>query len=515
MTFSDRIQRFVIRTSPYPPFRWIYAIIYGAMLLWLVIKVRRAPQIKRLEWRVPSSGHRFGISDLDVRAETARLNADQYFRLCDRLSDFLRPSSPWRRILDFYVFGPDEWELQRRLGPMSFGRARMIRLLGPRRSAESNAYLPAPNALLCRAMYEYANLLELLCQETVTIPYTWALLRRFNRIDSGFAAKPLKLGIEDLRVREDFAARSARILAGAPIDQMQDCDIEQLFCIALAEIDALCNDAIDSAPTPSDSTFLPSAIEIPPDNLSDAIDSCSSGVASLCSQLGEYVQGGILGSMPAATFDYRLYFILRQDLSLSERAALFRTIRAEYRSENSYGRISSDYLRLRYPIILSPAMWRASNHWYHALRAVEEFYFLTRHGVVLWGRDLRAELTEPSAIDLIRSAGIAAADLRSLIWEAFHHHNARRMVDILTGRLPALWLLLARSTIATSSEEALAGGAACGFPDVDILQELRAQTKGRGPRNLPELTDPIWKPALEASSKWLDEIAALALGRLA
>ena len=105
MALSDRLQRFVMRTSPYQPFRWIYAIVYGAMLGWLMIQVRREPQIKRLEWRTPSPGHRYGISDLDVRAETARLNTEQYFRLCARLSGFLRPRSHWRRILDFMFSG--------------------------------------------------------------------------------------------------------------------------------------------------------------------------------------------------------------------------------------------------------------------------------------------------------------------------------------------------------------------------------------------------------------------------
>jgi hypothetical protein len=515
MALSDRLQRFVMRTSPYQPFRWIYAIVYGAMLGWLMIQVRREPQIKRLEWRTPSPGHRYGISDLDVRAETARLNTEQYFRLCARLSGFLRPRSHWRRILDFYVFGPDEWQLQRCLGPTSFGSSRMVRLLGSKRSAvESTPDPPAPNALLCRAMYEYENLLELLFEEALTIPFTWTVFRRFKRIDNAYAAKRLKVSNEDLRMREDLISRAVSIAAGAPLNQMQDSDIEQLFCIALAEADALCEDAMKCDLVSRDSTFEPISISIPPDNLADAIDSCSPGVIALCSRIGNYVQSAILGCVPASTFEYRLYFVLREDLSISERATVFRAIRAEYRSEGSYGRIRNQYLRLRYPMVLTPTMWRAASCWYHALRPVEEFYFFTRHGVVLWGRDLRAELTKPSANDLMRSAGIAVADLRNLIWEAVHDQGPRRMIDILTGRIPALWLLLARSMIATSSEEALAGCAAFGFPEVEIIQELRTHTVGKSPKNLPQATDPIWKPALEASSKWIDDIAALALAQI-
>lgn len=485
------------------------------MLAWLVVKVRRVPQIERLELRAPNQGHRFGVSDLDVRAETARLNTEQYFRLRERLSPFLRPSNRWRRILDFYVFGPDEWELQRRLGPISFGSARMVRLLGSKRSeVDSTPDPPASNALLCRTMYEYGNVLQQLFEETMTLASTWSALRRFKRLDDGFAAKRLDLSAEDLRLREDLTKRAARIVAGAPLYQMQNSDIEELFCIALAEADASCKDAIKCGLTPRDSTFEPIGIAIPPDNLSDAIDSCSSGVGGLCERVEKYVQSAILGCVPAATFEYRLYLILRQDLSISERAAVFRAIRAEYKLEGSHRRIRSEYLRLRYPMVLTPAMWRASSRWYHALRPAEEFYFLARHGAVLWGSDLRAELTEPSAIDLVRSAGIAVADMRNLIWEAFHDQRPRRIVDILTGRIPALWLLLARSIIATSSAEALAGSAGSGFPAVEIIQELRTHTMGKRPRKLPQATDPIWRPALEASSNWINEIAALALARL-
>ena len=515
MAFSDRLQRFVIRTSPYPPFRWIYALAYAAILGWLVIQIRLISQIKRLELRAPSPGHRFGISDLDVRAETEHLTTEQYFRLSERLSHFLRPSRQWRKILDFYLFEPQEWELQRRLGPISFGSAQVTRLLGSKRgAAESIIYPQAPNASLCRSMYEYGSLLQQLLEEDLTLPAAWAALRRFKRIDNTFAAKRLELSSEDLELREDFIERTDHLLAGGPLREMQDADIERLFCVVLAEADALSKDVIPCALASRDSPFELIATSISPDNISDAIDSCASGVAGLCSRVASYVDSAMLGCVPASTFEYRFYLILRPELSISERAEVFRAIRAEYRSKGSHRRISSEFLRLRYPMVLTPAMWCASNRWYHALRPVEEFHFLSRHGALLWGRDLREDLIEPAAIDLIRSAGIAIADLRNLIWEAMHDRRPRRVVDILTGRIPGLWLLLARSIIATSSAEALAGCIASGFPKVEIIQELRAQTMGKRPKSLPPAADSIWKPALEASSKWIDEVARLALSRL-
>jgi hypothetical protein len=295
---------------------------------------------------------------------------------------------------------------------------------------------------------------------------------------------------------------------------MQNSDIEQLFSLALAEADLLCEDAVSNGLAAGDSIFQPIAKPIPPDNLSNAIDSCAAGVGGLCSRIGKYLHSAMLGCVPAATFEYRLYLILREDLSISQRIEVFRAIREEYASKGSSRHIRGDYLRLRYPMLLTPAIWRATSRWYSAMRPVEEFYFFARHGVVLWGSDPRGELIEPAPIDVIRSAGIAIADLRNLIWEAFHARRLRRVVDILTGRIPALWLLLAQSTIATSVGEALAGCAAAGFPGVEILNQLQTQMLGMLPKNLPPAEDPLWKPALEASSKWIDDIAAMALARL-
>jgi hypothetical protein len=221
-----------------------------------------------------------------------------------------------------------------------------------------------------------------------------------------------------------------------------------------------------------------------------------------------------LGCVPATSFDYRIYLILRDGLGMREQVEVFRAIREMYTAKDSYRRIPNTYLRMRHPTVLTPSMWRASSRWYHALRPVEEFFFFTRHGAILWGNDLREDLTGPSAADVIRSAAIAVSDLRNGIWGAVHDRRARQLADALLGRVPALWLLLAQSTIATSSGEALAGCAAAGFPQISLLDELRERLVGCRPEHLPNTDDPVWKPALEAASRWTDEIAQMALARL-
>jgi len=484
------------------------------MLLWLMMRVRRIPEIRRLELRAPHKGHRFGVSDLDLRAETTRLTAAEFFAVSDRLGDVLRPSHRWMRILDFYIFGPVEAQLQRRLGSISFGDSRWIRLVGPKFSEERAIQAPK-NAVLCRAMYEYGGLSQELFQGSPNLHSSWTLYRRLTRIDDGFCSEPRVLDPECTRLRDRVKSRADRIALGGRLREVEASDLEEMFALALAEVDNISQSPTCPADAARPSLFFHSIPEaIPPDNLPDAIASCSAAITDLCSRLLDFVQSAILGCVPASSFDYRLYLILRDGLGIPERVEVFRAIREMYTAKGTYRRIPSTYLRLRHPTVLTPSTWRASSRWYHAIRSVEEFFFFKRHGVVLWGKDLREQLTEPSAIDVIRSAAIAVSDLRGGIWEAFHDRRPRRLADALLGRIPALWLLLAQSTIATSSGEALAGCAAAGFPQISILDALRKRLTGVRLEDLPSTDDPVWKPALEASSVWADEIANMALARL-
>lgn len=494
--------------------RWIYAAAYGAVLIWLMARLRRIPVIRSLELRTPRKDHCFGSSDLDLRAQTAPLSAEEYFSLADRLADVLRPTRLWLKILDFYIFAPREMELQRILESMSFDREpRWIRLLGPKASANGNSREPE-NAGLCRAMYEYGCLSQELFEGPLDIHSTRLVYRRLARIDDEFRSGPRGLARAYEQIRVNALGTAKAVAPGGPMRAAQLSDFERIFALALAECDSISSNACAAqGEVESNFDFAPGNA-IPPDTLEAAVSSCSAAIVDLCVSLSGLVQSAVIGGVPAASFEYRIYLILRDGLTPEDLAKVFRTIRAAYTTAGTHARIPTRYLRIRYPTVLTTQMWRASSRWYHALRPVEEYYFLKRHRVVLWGDDLRGQLTAPAAPDLIRSAAIAVSDLRNLAWGCVHDNRRSQLADLLLGRIPALWLLLFESRIATSSAEALRDCRFGGFPELAILDELRERLRGLHPAELPDSNDPVWKPALQALSVWLDALGEMALAKL-
>ncbi len=337
-----------------------------------------------------------------------------------------------------------------------------------------------------------------------------------TRIDDYLIAMHGTLDFESQRLGDRVRSQAIRRTRGGALRELTPAESGELFALALRGVDSIAETAMRRADAGSDRSFHLTAAAIPPANLPAVIGSCSAAVSELCARLAGRVESAILGCVPATWFDFRIYLIVRDGLDSRELVEVFRAIREIYTANDSYRRIPSTWLRLRHPMVLTRTMWRASSRWYHALRPVEECFFFKRHGVVLWGRDPRDALTvAPSAIDVIRSAAIAVSDLRNGVWQASHSGRPRQLVDAMLGRIPALWLLLAHSTLATSSEEALAGCAEAGFPQISILDELRKRLAGLRPQNLPSTEDALWKPALEASCDWLDDLVARALERLA
>ncbi len=172
------------------------------------------------------------------------------------------------------------------------------------------------------------------------------------------------------------------------------------------------------------------------------------------------------------------------------------------------------YFRLRHPKISTLSVWRARSRWYHSLRPVEECYFIERHGVVLWGEDLRHDCAPPVNRAVVRSAAAAVADLRNRIWSALHHDQPPRLADLIVGRIPALWLLLAHMGIATSTEEAVMACSSNGFPHWEDLRALRRRLAGLPFTSLPSTRDPVWSACLQSLSDWLDGLATMALHAL-
>jgi hypothetical protein len=103
------------------------------------------------------------------------------------------------------------------------------------------------------------------------------------------------------------------------------------------------------------------------------------------------------------------------------------------------------------------------------------------------------------------------ADLRNRIWAAIHLRQSRRLADLVMGRLPALWLLLANSIVTTSVAEAIASCSENSFPHVEHLRALHLRVAGCSPGDLPPTTDETWRPSIRSLTDWLDGLTEMAV----
>ncbi len=509
-----------MRTSPYPPMRWAYAAAYASVLLWIVARLKAIPEIRSVDLKKPARGHHYGSSDLDLLATTVPLSAPDFFAVCDRLAKFLQPAGSWRRIIDLYLFSPGELELKRRLDPNSIA-PRLTHIFGP------NLFLgeiaaPSHKDDLGRAMYAFTSL----CQEVLEGPLDphrmRIVYRTIEKLDRELpeAARrhvDVALRAEILRMPDDPVVRGR-------IAPAHFAEAARAFSLAFDEVNALCDasalapiegcadhrrDHFSQCDLPIRSPLLPESLR--PETLDLAIASCKPAVAAMCASFDDAILSAIIGCNPGASYEYRIYLILREELSNDRRMQVLRAVRELFAGPATYQNVPADYFRLRAPILMTPAMWRATSDWSDPLRSAEEFYFLQRHGAVLWGEDVRAQLRPPTYRTMMRSAGIAVSDLRNIIWETLYRRGSSRLADVILGRIPALWLLLSRSRVATSPGEALRGCLAGGFPHADVLEQLSDQIVGLPPRKLPRTDDAIWKPALGALTEWLDAVMEMAL----
>jgi len=508
MKFLEFSQRVMMRTSHLAPFWAAYAAAYGAALFWLVARIRKVPEISTLDLRLARHGHCFGSSDLDLRAETVPLSAPEFFKLCDRLSDVLLPSKPWRKIFDLYVFPRGEFELQRRLE--DFGsKGRWIRLCGPK-TAANLTYPEIRSAYLGKVAYDYDFIGRELFESSLDIHHTRLIYKKTMEIHQEVLARPHRT--------DNFTSEiSAQVLEAAHGPAVKgrasNASFDALahaYAFALAETSSLCEESSSECAAERGSKYLSFVSPVAPETRERAVASCKATIADLCSSLGGSVRSAVLGAVPGTSYDYRLHLVVREDLSLSSHLKLCHALRELFSGTGSYCKVPIDYLRMRPPIVLTPALWRSMHHWYNSLRPVEEYYFLKRHGVVLWGEDMRGELRDPSRADVTRSAVLAVADLRNRIWTALHLRQSCRLVDLVMGRVPTLWLLLADSTVATSVGEAVRGCVEGSTPHASKLETLYRRLAGRDPQDLPPVSDEFWTPALESLTDWLDGLAEIA-----
>jgi hypothetical protein len=504
----DFSQRLMMRTSHLTPFWAAYAAAYGAALLWLVARIRKVPEVSALDLRLPRRSHCFGSSDLDLRAETAQLSAPEFFALCDRLSDVLLPSKPWRKIFDLYVFPSGEFELQKRLE--DFGsQGRWLRLRGPKTAADRN-YPENRRAYLGKVVSDYDFIGRELFEGSLDIHHARFIYKKTMEIHEALLARPHR----SANISNGIAAQVLEAAHG-PAVKGHACkasfeELAHAYTFAMAEASAVCEASSDECLADQGSKYLSFADSVAPETRGRAAESCKSAIAELCSSLDGTVRSALLGAVPGTSYEYRIYFVVREELSVDAYVNLSRAVRELFSGAKSYLKVRPDYLRLRPPLVLTPVLWRTMHHWYNSLRPVEEYYFLKRHGVMLWGDDMRGDLIEPSRVDITRSAVLAVADLRNRIWAALHLRQSHRLADLVMGRVPTLWLLLANSMVATSVGEAVSSCCESSFPHASKLETLYRRLAGRNPQDLPPVTDESWTPALESLTDWLDGLVEIA-----
>jgi len=504
-----RIQRLVMRTSSYSVFRWVYTAFYAGILLGVLARLKRVPEIHAVELKMPGKDFCFGSSDLDLWGLIAPLSAPRFLTLCDRLAGLLLPSAGWKRIIDLYLLSDSEAELKRRFDPLSLG-SRRLRIMGPR--ANSQVERPRwPGEQLARAMYKFMTMSEELFHGSLDFQSMRVICSGLLKIDKEIQDHHELLCQIDSGVREPIISMASRLAAGRPVHDGQAADALRVLALAQDEVTALALSTTFGQPNFHQLDSELSLVEesVKPETIDDAVNTCKAAIAELCSTLAGAVRSAIIGGDPGCCYGYRIYFILNDGLGVERRVEAFTASRAFFLAPSAWR--SLRYLRLPYPVVLTLPMWRAAHRWYHLERAVEEFYFLKRHGIVLWGDDLRDQLCPPKTIDMMRSAAIATSDLRTILWQSIHRGSKSTLADTLVGRIPALWLLLTHSRVACSASEAMNDCLANGMPHAEVLEKLHHKLRALPPEQLPKTDDTVWKPAIEVVGGLIDNLAEMAL----
>ncbi len=508
MKLARLVQDAAIRTAPYHPFRAVYAASYGAGLRWLMARLKRAPEIQTVDLCQPRWLPCFGSSDFDLRAQTVPLSAPDYFALSERFSDVLLAERTWLRIFDLHLCMPAEFELHSRLASSVDGRGRTnTRLHGAGEPPGDTR--EARNAYVGRIMFDYGYICRDLFEGALGLGSIRLVYKKMLQIHQ--------------EAEEHLPTWAARAAASSPIlevaaaaafeGRVRPAGLEELaraHAFALAEVTALCRESQDETWPEEDKPALVDDA-LAPDTLQAAVDLCQPAIAAFCASLGGSVQSAILGAIPGCSYEYRIYLVVPDDLDGARHMDLCSRVRELLTGPGAYKRIPHRYFRLRYPTLLTRSAWRARSRWYDSRRPVEECYYIERHGVVLWGEDLRHDGPRPVRDAVLNSAVVAVADLRNRIWSAMHLDWPARLADLIVGRIPALWAVLENLRVATSAAEAVAACGSNGFPHWEKLETMRRRIAGLKPEELPAVSDESWRPCIESLSDWLDGLNAMAL----
>ena len=197
---------------------------------------------------------------------------------------------------------------------------------------------------------------------------------------------------------------------------------------------------------------------------------CHLGLERLFSEFSDVIASALVGGTPGCDFDYRIYLILYDGTSSARLMAFFSALRDVFTSSNLS---ISELFQMRNPMVLTTSLWKKSSMWYHALRTLEEPYFLRRAWCgsgrpgparTAWRTECERSVSEHCAVrgrSAQHNVGVKFVTAKRDDWPTCYWAG-----------FPVLWLILSKGTIATSRGEALSECAKLDFPNFDQLEEL-------------------------------------------
>lgn len=505
--WRERLQAFVIRCSNYLLAREVLWIVYAAVLVRVIALVRFIPEVRSLYLKIPKDrAYCFGSSDLDLVATTATLDWPAVSALRDRLVDYLLPAGSWRRIIDLHLFSEQEFNLKS-LVESSASRARRIRIFGSQAGflRESNS-----TERLKGLLYEYFQICERVFARRHTPHEIRIVGRTVLKIHEELVLLESNVDCDEHATPLDVLSRSAQLARGIGIHRATFTELAHMLQLANTELSAISNKSLANRDSTQGKLHLTNAFARPI-TMDEFVSQCRLELGRLFCEFQDVIASALAGGTPGCDFDYRIYIVLHDGASRARVTSFSEALRQVFTSTSL---LSSKLWRIRCPIVLTFSVWKKSSKWYHALRPLEETYFIQRHGEVLTGQDLRQPSGEPCAGDLFLSAAQSVCDLRNIMWESIRHHQTSRLADLLLGRIPVLWLILSKGIVATTRGEALSECAKLDFPNFARLEELNRCLCGLPPDDLPAASSSIWEPSLVESCELISSMVETAHCRI-
>ena len=198
-------------------------------------------------------------------------------------------------------------------------------------------------------------------------------------------------------------------------------------------------------------------LSLPQENESAVSDRISPGIRAFCESQAHSIKSAILASAPCTNFGYFLYFILNDNLGDPEYLKTISDIKKAYPDRLLFSAVGSYHI---YFIAHMPEILRFSglnyiNKFRHPSCLPVEYYYLKRHGKIIYGENLVENLTEPGRDELLENILRFSSSLPSKVRWAFMGRHIRHIMAYLYCILPATRLILEHGVITTTPGESL------------------------------------------------------------